>query len=99
MGTYEKAYCEAHQAQSLASAWGSAMGAELRCDRLTAICYAYRLSEQRVHDLLEGLCSVVSKSNMLYTSEEGNQTWAKSAQPGWTAPKKAEEEGKFPIQK
>ena len=48
-----------------------------------------------MHDLLEGLCSSVSKSNMLYTSEEGNQTWAKSAQPGWTAPKKAEEEGKF----
>ena len=71
------------------------MDAELRCDWLMASCYACRLSEQRVHDLLEGLCSNVSKGNMLYTSEEGNQTWAKSAQPGWTAPKKAEEEGKF----
>jgi len=55
-----------------------------------------RLSEQRVHDLLEGLCNDVSRTNMLYTSAEGNQSWAKVAQPGWTRPSKPEEEGSSP---
>ena len=56
--------------------------------------FAFRLSEQRVHDLLDGLCNDVSKRNMLYTSAEGNQSWAKIVQPGWTAPSKPEEDGK-----
>ena len=56
--------------------------------------FVFRLSEQRVHDLLDGLCNDVSKRNMLYTSAEGNQSWAKIAQPGWTAPSKPEEDGK-----
>ena len=55
--------------------------------------FSRRLSEQRVHDLLDGLCSDVSRTNILYTSEEGKQAWGKVAQPGWTAPSKPEEEG------
>ena len=58
----------------------------------TTLCMS-RLSEQRVHDLLDGLCNDVSKKNMLYTSAEGAQSWAKVAQPGWTAPSKPEEDG------
>lgn len=58
----------------------------------------HRLSEQRVHDLLDRLCNDVSKTNMLYTSKEGNQSWAKLAEPDWTAPSKPEEDGDLPSQ-
>lgn len=42
---------------------------------------------------MDGLCNTVSKNSMLYTSAEGTQSWAKVAQPGWTAPSKPEEDG------
>ena len=65
---------------------------------------ACRLSEQRVHDLLDGLCTAVSKGNQLYTvslNGKASVTWGDSIKSGenetWTTPSAGENEGRAAI--
>ena len=71
--------------------------------RLT--CIACRMSEQRVHGLLEGMCEAVAKKSNLYTTSwtegTGSRMWSSSASRDpsvpangtWTEPPRAEKDG------
>lgn len=68
-------------------------------------CHACRLSEQRVHDLLEGMCEAVAKKSTLFTTSwtggPGSRMWSSSAtrDPSvpengtWAEPPRAEKDG------
>jgi hypothetical protein len=56
-----------------------------------------RLSEQRIHDLLDGLCTDASANSTLYRVKTGDQyslVWSDVKEgKSWIAPDKAEKEG------
>ncbi|KAK9915351.1 hypothetical protein WJX75_007929 [Coccomyxa subellipsoidea] len=58
----------------------------------------FRLSEQRIHDLLDGLCTDASANSTLYRVKTGDQyslVWSDVKEgKSWIAPDKAEKEGR-----
>lgn len=59
------------------------------------------MSEQRIHDLLDGLCTAASANSTLYRVKNGDQyslVWSDvKEEKSWIAPDKAEKEGMWQM--